>query len=123
MKGLAVFSIAAVAAISLLVSLGYGSVLRFVNGIPGRDTTAHFVLMGLMSLFVALGFSSSRLWGRRLGALGCTLLVAAAVTLEEASQVWIPSRNFALSDLLASYGGILLAGLLAALILSRRARA
>ncbi len=122
MKRLAIFSILIVGAINLVASFGDRSVARLVNRLPGRDITAHFVLVGLVALFVALGFASSRLGGRRLGALGCSLLVAAAVTLEEASQSLIPSRSFSLSDLLASYGGILVAGLLAAAILSRRAR-
>lgn len=122
MKRLAIVVISAVAAVSLIASLGYGRLFDFVLRIPGRDTTAHFVVMGLMAFVVSLGFSSSRLWGRRLGAIGCTLLVVAVVTLEEASQALIPTRSFSLRDLLASYGGIVLAGLLAALILAFRTR-
>ena len=122
MKRLAILAIATVSAISLVASLGYRHLFDFVLRIPGRDTTTHFVVMGLVALFVSLGFSSSRLWGRRLGALGCTLLVAAAVSLEEASQALLPSRSFSLQDLFASLGGILVAGLLAALILWRRER-
>ena len=122
MKRLAIVVIAAVAAISSIASLGYRHLFDFVHRIPGRDTTSHFVVMGLVAFVVCLGFSSSRLWGRRLGAIGCTLLVAAVVTLEEGSQALIPTRSFAVGDLLASYGGILVAGLLAALILELRAR-
>ena len=70
MRGLAILAIATVAAISLVASLGYRHLFLFVHSVPGRDITGHFVLMGLLAFFVALGFSSSRLWGRRLGALG-----------------------------------------------------
>ena len=122
MKRLAIVAISAVAAISLIASLGYRHFFDFVRFIPGRDTTSHFLVMGLLAFFVSLGFSSSRLWGRRLGTIGCTLLVAAVVTLEEGSQALIPTRSFALRDLLASYGGIVVAGLLAALVLALRAR-
>ena len=122
MKRLAIVAVSAVAVISFIASLGYRHLFDFVNRIPGRDTTSHFVVMGLVAFVVCLGFSSSRLWGRRLGAIGCTLLVAAVVTLEEASQALIPTRSFALRDLFASYGGIALAGLLAALVLAFRAR-
>jgi VanZ family protein len=121
-KRLAIVVVSAVAAVSLIASLGYRHLFEFVLRIPGRDTTAHFAVMGLMAFVVCLGFSSSRLWGRRLGAIGCTLLVAAVVTLEEASQALLPTRAFALRDLLASLAGIALAGLLAALILALRAR-
>jgi len=121
-KRLAIVVVSAVAAVSLIASLGYRHLFDFVLRIPGRDTTAHFFVMGLVAFVVVLGFSSSRLWGRRLGAIGCTLLVAAVVTLEEASQALISTRSFALRDLFASLGGIALAGLLAALILAFRAR-
>lgn len=122
MKRLALAVIACVAAISLLSSLGYGTLFNFVNRIPGRDTTGHFALMGLVAFCVVLGFAGSRPWGRTLGASGCTLLVLGAVTLEEIVQVLIPARSFSLTDLFASYGGILLAGLAGGMILRVRQR-
>ena len=37
------------------------------------------------------------------------LIVAVVMTIEEISQIWIPSRTFDLGDLAANYVGILLA--------------
>ena len=124
MNALAALAIAAVLASSIIASLGYGSlVFGFVTRIPGGDLTGHFLLMGLLSFVVNLRFSRSRLHGRRLGVLGCTGLVLAAVTLEELTQKWIPTRSFSMADLVASYAGVLAWGALAALLLWRGQRA
>lgn len=38
------------------------------------------------------------------------LIIAALITIEECSQIWITSRSFDLLDLAANYTGILCAG-------------
>ncbi len=124
MNVLATLAICAVVASSIIASLGFGPQLfGFVNRIPGGDLTGHFLLMGLLSFAVNLRFSRNRLRGRRLGVLGCTGLVLAAVTLEELTQKWIPARSFSMADLVASYTGVLTWGALAALLLWRGQRA
>ncbi len=108
LRGLALLSIAAVVVLSVLASLDpKGPVFDVVNRIPGRDVTGHFVVMGLLAFFVALGFAPARLRGRTLGVIGCTLLVLVAVTLEELVQIAIPDRVFSFDDLSASWLGIL----------------
>ena len=71
---------------------------------PGADKVGHFFLFG------SLAYVLTRALGGRFLLGG--LLVAVGVTLEECSQIWIPSRSFDLKDLAANYAGIALAGLL-----------
>ncbi len=119
MKRVAILAIVAVVAISLLTSLGYGPVLfGFVNRIPGRDTTGHFVLMGALCFLVNLGFARADRHGTPVAVLRCTAWILVAVTLEEAVQAFIPIRSFSWLDLFSSYAGIGLGGLAAALLLS-----
>ena len=120
MRRLALLVIVVVIGISVLASLGYGPrFFGWVNRIPGRDATGHLVLMGMLSLFVNLGFSSHRIGGRRLGVIGCTALVLLAVTLEELVQILVPARDFSLRDLFSSYAGIGICSVAAAVVLSR----
>ena len=79
-----------------------------VNRVPGGDTTGHFVLLGLLSLLVNLGFSSTRLG--RLPLHKASLLLAAIITVEEFTQILLANRTFSLTDLSANYLGIWLLG-------------
>ncbi len=120
MRRFAFLVIIVVAVVSLLASLGYGPRLfSWVNDIPGRDATCHFLLMGLLSLSVNLAFWRSEVRGRRLGVLGCTALVLIAITLEELTQILIPARAFSFRDLFASYAGILICAFAAAIVIQR----
>ncbi len=84
------------------------------------DKAGHFILTGLLSLLVnlSLGCRKTRLASRNF-LLG-SLLVGAVVTIEELSQVFFPSRNASLTDLLSSYLGIWLFGRLADWLSTRR---
>jgi hypothetical protein len=101
----------AILSIILAADLGWGGALfDWVACIPGRDFTAHFILIGLLSLTVnlALHRRSVTLAGRPFQ-LGSLILIP-LVTLEELSQIWIPTRGFSLLDLAANYLGIGLLG-------------
>lgn len=79
----------------------------YVNQIPGRDKTGHFVLMGVFAVLVTSSIPDHRL---RLGSLAVPAgipLVLVAATLEELSQIWLEYRRFSYTDLLSSYAGIL----------------
>jgi hypothetical protein len=94
----------------------------FVNQLPGRDKTAHFVVMGL---FAALVTHSIRGQRGRIGPVEVPLgipLVLVLVTLEEVSQIWLVHRRFALDDLMSSYLGVLCFGALTWFATSRRSR-
>jgi hypothetical protein len=74
----------------------YAPVLTsFVNQIPGRDKTAHFVVMGLFGALVTLSVRDRR---ARIGSFAIPVgipLVIVLVTLEEVSQIWLVHRRFA----------------------------
>ena len=106
--------------LSVLASVGYRrQVSNLCRHVPGADLTGHFVLMGLLAFFAILGFGSTRIAGRRLGSLGCALVVAGLVTIDECIQSFVPARSFALSDLAASYAGIIAFGSVAWLVRRR----
>ena len=121
MRALALLMIVSVAGMSLLASLGYGPALfGFVNRIPGGDKTGHFVLMGLLA-FAVTGWLAPAPWrGGPVGMVRATALVVALVTLEELLQLLVPVRRFTLTDLLASYAGILTGALAGSFALKRR---
>jgi VanZ family protein len=73
---------------------------------PYGDKVGHFLLMGGLSLLVNLSFSSRPIHRHILA----TLLVAALVALEEASQAWFGTRHSDLGDLAASLAGIVCLG-------------
>jgi hypothetical protein len=81
--------------------------------IRGGDKAGHFVLLGGLAFTLnrALGGRSTRM-GPIAVQLG-GLLVALAITREEFSQMWIPSRTFDWGDLAANYAGIACADWLA----------
>jgi hypothetical protein len=80
---------------------------------PGSDKAGHFVLIGGLAfmLNVALGMRRCAVGPFRLAFGG--LLIGIAITIEEISQIWIPSRKFDFGDLAANYAGIICAGWLA----------
>ncbi len=82
----------------------------FVAHHSGSDKLGHLFLIG------TLAFTLNYALRARTVPLKCCrvqlggLIVAVAMTLEECSQIWIPSRTFDLLDLAANYTGILCAG-------------
>jgi len=113
MRYLAYLAIATFVTISALVST-HKEWFGFIYGIPGKDYLAHFVGMGLLAFFMVLGFSSRATQGRPLSPLASMATATLLVTLDEVSQLAIPSRTFALNDLAWSLAGVLVFGLAAA---------
>jgi polysaccharide biosynthesis protein VpsQ len=95
------------------------NVIRRLYDWPGGDKAGHVVLLGGLAFVVDLA-----LRGRRVGAgpraplLG-SVLVAAAITAEEASQAFFPGRTLSLVDLACSFLGIYLGGRAATALLRR----
>jgi VanZ family protein len=86
---------------------------------PGSDKLGHFVLIGGLAFMLNLALGMRRIaLGPVHVALG-GLLIAVAITMEEFSQLYIPSRKFDWGDLAANYAGILCAGWLASWWLRR----
>jgi polysaccharide biosynthesis protein VpsQ len=83
----------------------------FLYAFPYGDAVGHLLLLGGLSFLANLGFPPARL--HRPPLLKTCLVIAALVTLEEFSQIFIPGRTFSLLDLAANYSGIFLFGELA----------
>ena len=94
MKALAVFLAVVVVAAITIANLGYADrVFGFLDYVPGRDVTGHFVLFGLLSFAVNSWLAAS---GRP--RTHVTAELAGLVVLEELSQALIPARTFSLVD-------------------------
>ena len=81
----------------------------WINRLPLGDKAGHIFLIGIMAHLLnraltgrALSLGSLR-W--QLGGL----IIGVVMTIEEISQIWIPSRTFDWGDLAANYAGILIA--------------
>ena len=98
----------------IVANLGWGPIVfQFLAYIPGGDKTGHFVLMGLLSLFVNLSMRAKRVTVAGLSLLQGSLIVALIVTAEEFSQLLLKHRGFSLIDLSCDYLGIIAFGVLA----------
>jgi VanZ family protein len=92
-----------------------------ITSIPGGDKCGHFVLMGLLSALLNASF------GCRMVAVGAgrvlvgSLIACAAVTLEEASQIFLLYRTFDPVDLFFDYLGIWAFGRITLALWMRRA--
>ncbi|MCE9611939.1 MAG: VanZ family protein [Chthoniobacter sp.] len=91
-------------------------VYGFISAHPGTDKIGHFVIIG-----VAAGLLNFALGQRAVRWLGCgwllgSVFVAVCCTLEEISQIWLPTRTFDLLDLAGDYAGIFFFGWLAKVV-------
>ena len=96
--------------------------LMLSTGIPCGDKVGHFFVMGLLALMVNLLLSMRRQSIGKHNFLLGSMIVAAIVTTEEFSQIFIPSRTFCPFDLIADYAGIFIFGRLAIWLNHRRRR-
>ncbi len=91
---------------------GMREFFNWLNGWPGGDKAGHIFLIGTLAFLFnhALAGRTTRLgrWRLQMGGV----IVAALMTVEEFSQIWIPSRTFDLLDLAANYLGVVLAEML-----------
>ena len=76
---------------------------------PGGDKICHFLLAGGFAVAVNWLLHCHSLGSLQLGTVICLIFA----TLEECSQIWIPSRSFDLGDMAMNTLGILLFGPLA----------
>lgn len=111
MKWIAVSFALLVAAIGVLASLGADSfVFRWSKAVPRGDMVAHFLLIGMLALLINCAFRTRRVRFGPVAMHRATIVVAALVTIEECSQLWVPNRSFSLSDLAANWAGIVVFG-------------
>lgn len=96
-----------IAIIAIADQGNYAFVFNWLHSIPYGDKFGHFFLIGLLSLLINLSLGCARfeLWG--INFFKGSIIVLVIITLEEFSQVFIPSRSFDLGDLAANTLGIL----------------
>lgn len=108
MKWLTVFFALFIILIIVLADLGKLGILQTVNQIPLGDKAGHFILYGILVLLINLTlFRSFPLQNRKRVAIISGLILALLIGLEEFSQQNFSSRTFSLSDLTASYLGVI----------------
>ena len=89
--------------------------LAFLHELPLGDKIGHFVLIGTMALLLNLCLRAATVRVAGLPVLKGSLIVAAIAAVEELSQIFVRSRSFSWSDLLADLLGIAVIGSLAVL--------
>ena len=99
---------------------GLRGFLRWINSLPFGDKAGHVFLIGTMAHLL-----NRALFNRivKIGPVRCQLgglIVAILMTIEEFTQIWIPSRTFDWGDLAANYSGILAAEWLARRAMTRK---
>ena len=78
------------------------------------DKAGHFGMLAMLTLLIDLAlFQVSPRKGPFALVLAAGLAIAALISLEEMSQLWIPRRNPDVFDLLASHAGIMAASFVA----------
>lgn len=90
--------------------------LNFVGSIPYGDKLGHFFLMGILSFLINLIVKAKTIGKGKFQYLLGSILVFAAVTIEEFSQIFVSGRTFDLDDLIADGLGIIFFGELARLV-------
>jgi hypothetical protein len=85
-------------------------VFALLYAIPFADKFGHFILFGLLSLFVALGFPTGRVRLWLLPILKSSLVIIVLVTIEEITQIPLANRSFSVYDLTADFAGVYLFG-------------
>ena len=112
-------------AVAVIASnLGQGPQLfGFVDRIPGRDKTGHFLLMGVLAFFLVLVMVPRSKFESWKASLLVIVLLCLVVAVEEGSQYFISARTFSIADLLCSWGGVLVFGVLAGWLVGREGSA
>ena len=94
----------------------------FIDHVPGRDKTGHFLLMGALSFAAVLALAPRLKTSLRKASCRVILALSGIITLEELSQYFIATRTFSIADLLASLAGAGIFGWLAHLVVSAPAK-
>lgn len=80
----------------------------FIMRLPYADKAGHFILYGILALLINLSlFRSLPLRSRKWAAVISGLTLSLLIGLEEFSQQYFANRTFSLSDLSASYLGVI----------------
>lgn len=113
----------AIVLFSVLADTRHLGPLGVVYEYPHGDKAGHFLLFGLLTFMVDM--TALRLFpneSRFRVMLRSTLLVMAYMALDEFSQIFFPSRDPDVFDLLSGYAGVAVAVVVALFVMSRPGR-
>jgi polysaccharide biosynthesis protein VpsQ len=86
------------------------SIINLINSLPFGDKLGHIIFIGTLAYLLNYALADRLIKiGNYKILLGC-LIIAVTMTIEEFSQMWIPTRTFDLIDLSANYLGVSIAG-------------
>jgi VanZ family protein len=107
MKWLTILFTLFIVLIIILADMGKLGTL-FLMRIPYADKAGHFILYGILALLINLSlFRSLPLRSRTRLVIFSGLILALLIGIEEFSQQYFSNRTFSLSDLTASYLGVI----------------
>jgi polysaccharide biosynthesis protein VpsQ len=108
MKRLTILFTLFIILIIVLADAGQLGMLAIIYRIPYADKAGHFILYGVLALLINLTLLRSLpAQNRTRIALISVLILAFLIGIEEFSQQSFSSRTFSLSDLTASYLGLI----------------
>jgi VanZ family protein len=109
MKWLAILFAFLVLLIIVLADMGaLPHYLQILKDLPYGDKAGHFILYGILTLLVDLAlFRSLPLQSPKQVAVMSGLILAVLIGLEEFSQQYFANRTSSLTDLIASYLGMI----------------
>lgn len=95
----------------IIASVGFQTpfgmmVKRTIGHIPLGDKSLHFLMMTVLSFLFNASFRGRQAKIGGMSILLGSLLAGGIITLEEFSQVFIPSRNFEFLDMVCNYAGV-----------------
>jgi VanZ family protein len=107
----------------LLVDFGALAPLsKYINAYPVFDSLIHFVMYGILALVANAALACRRRGSLTRAIATGSIFVFVAATVEECSNLVVPCRGWAVSDLAANYLGILLLGIVPVSCLLRKTR-
>ena len=108
MKWLTILFTLFIILIIILADAGKLGVLAIVYRIPYADKVGHFILYGILALLINLTLFRSVPFPNRIWVITISgLVLALLIGIEEFSQQGFSNRTFSLSDLTASYLGVI----------------
>lgn len=87
--------------------------IEFIKNIPYGDKIGHFCLIGSMCFLLNMALKVRKIGFMNFNFLLGNFIIFIIISLEEVTQIFIPSRTFDLLDLFFNYLGIFVFGKLA----------
>jgi len=86
------------------------SMAQSIHELPHADKVIHFSIFGTLALCLNLTLAAKRRWSLTRAIVTGSILVAAAATLDETTNLLLACRSWSLGDLTANYLGVVCLG-------------